>query len=221
MPRKSKYKKKYPIRRYKKPSPSRNLGPLGVKLKTKFIYNDRIVLNAAAGLAANFVFSANGVFDPNVTGGGHQPRGFDQLIGVLYDHCVVIASKITVRAANTDPTQTQALSLFLKDSNAVSTTVEDNLEQRYIKTKLLAPLGSGTNSASLSMAANPNKFLGIAAPLSSSELKNSAAANPVEQAFWIVSANGMNVVSNPIALDCLVTIEYTCICIEPRQPAIS
>lgn len=40
------------------------------------------------------VFRANSVFDPDFTGGGHQPRGFDQM-AVLFNKYTVVGSKIT------------------------------------------------------------------------------------------------------------------------------
>lgn len=49
----------------------------------------------------SYEFRANGCFDPDVTGTGHQPRGFDQY-GQLYDRYVVTSSKITVNAYSVD-----------------------------------------------------------------------------------------------------------------------
>ena len=37
----------------------------------------------------------NSLFDPNLSGLGHQPRGFDQLMAV-YEKYTVVAAKITV-----------------------------------------------------------------------------------------------------------------------------
>lgn len=76
--------------------PTQNrIGPLPKSQRTKFIYADRIVVTspASAGLCGNYVIGANGLFDPDLTGTGHQPRGFDQLIGQLYTkYCVVKAT---------------------------------------------------------------------------------------------------------------------------------
>ena len=72
----------------------KQLSLLGSKVKTKLRYVEYFTLNpAAAGLPATHVFSANGLYDPNITGVGHQPRGFDQLMA-LYDHYYVSRSKI-------------------------------------------------------------------------------------------------------------------------------
>ena len=53
----------------------------------------------------DYNFRANGCIDPDVTGTGHQPRGFDQY-ATLYDRYVVTSSKIRVHGystANSDP----------------------------------------------------------------------------------------------------------------------
>jgi len=39
-------------------------------------------LNPAIGAAAGYVFNLNSLHDPNTSGVGHQPTGFDQLIAI-------------------------------------------------------------------------------------------------------------------------------------------
>lgn len=205
----------------KKVSPSKNLGPLAVNVKTKFIYSDRFTLNPGiGGIVAAHAFSCNGLFDPNITGTGHQPRGFDQLIGVLYDHATVIAAKATIYLTNTDSANAQMVQLYINDGPSIAVGFDDGLERRYIKTRMLSAEGSGNNCATMSIALNPNRFLGVGNPLSSQELKNSATANPTEQCYFIVGAVPLNTVDVG-AVECAIRIEYTTICQEPRQPSAS
>lgn len=42
---------------------------------------------AAGGVVGSYVFQINGPYDPNVTGIGHQPLGFDQLM-LMYEHYI-------------------------------------------------------------------------------------------------------------------------------------
>lgn len=51
-------------------------------------YCESRVLNGTTGALGAYVFSANGMFDPNITGSGHQPYGFDQMIA-FYQKAVV------------------------------------------------------------------------------------------------------------------------------------
>ena len=58
-------------------------------------YEAGINVTATTGLAGNHFFSANGCFDPNVTGTGHQPMGFDQMM-LFYEQYTVVRSKISI-----------------------------------------------------------------------------------------------------------------------------
>jgi len=55
--------------------------------------------SGAAGIGATYFFAANGLYDPNITGAGHQPMGFDQMM-LMYNHYTVVSSKITIEANN-------------------------------------------------------------------------------------------------------------------------
>lgn len=220
MPRKGKYPKRYRKRRGRKVNPAYNMGPLSVKLRTKMLYVDQVQLDPGiGGIPGNYVWSCNGLFDPNITGGGHQPRGFDQLME-LYDHYVVIGMKAEIVLANTDTTEAQHVCAYIKDDATPLATSTDILENRYIKWKMLAPEGSGANTAKMTIQVNPNKFLGRSRPLSDPELKGSVVANPAEQCFLILQSFPQTN-TNLAPMMCTVRITYTAILIEPKQPTIS
>jgi hypothetical protein len=58
-------------------------------------YATNFQLTVSGGAVASYVFAANGLFDPDITGTGHQPMGFDQMM-VQYNHYCVMAAKIKV-----------------------------------------------------------------------------------------------------------------------------
>lgn len=58
-------------------------------------YCEETHLNPGAGLVSVYVMKANGLYDPNSTGVGHQPLGFDQMC-TFYKRFIVLGSKITV-----------------------------------------------------------------------------------------------------------------------------
>lgn len=91
-------------RRYSRRSaPSRYLrprweNPLARSKSFKLVYNDDNFLgqcSVAQGYQALYLFRGNGPLDPDATGVGVQPYGWDQTIDV-YSTCQVLASKITV-----------------------------------------------------------------------------------------------------------------------------
>lgn len=198
-------------------TPSFNKGPLPVKQTAKLIYQDRFTLNpGVGGLAANYVFSANGLFDPNITGVGHQPRGWDQLVA-LYDHAIVTSAKITIWAANSQ-SDAQQIIVRVKDGTTVTTSDDDIFEDRFIKTNSVSSLGMGPKDDYIVMTVDPIKFLGRA--FGDSELKNSVVSNPTESCYFHVSALPYAAVDSG-AIYCRARIEYTCTFIEPKQPNIS
>lgn len=190
---------------------------LGTSIRTSLVYVETLVSldSGAAGIAANHIFSANGMYDPNITGVGHQPRGFDEIM-TLYDHFVVLGSKITVHAANTDSAQAQMYGISLRDTATFAGTsaIMDQQELGNSVTECLAPLGSAPNTGKLTMQCNPLKFLGKVG-YNGSELKGSASANPAEQCYWHIWAQPINNTdSQPVR--CSVIIEYYATFIEAK-----
>lgn len=220
--------KKYPAKRRRydtvnifRPTPSRNMGPLGVSQKATFYYHEQFSMNIGiSGTPDSYMFSANGLYDPNITGVGHQPRGFDQLVGTLYDHYVVIASRIHVWAQNTDTSQAQSIALIVNDNPGAFGFNNSVMENRYVKVLQMSPAGSGQNCGTMSMYVDPNKFLYRSKPLSDPDLKGSSSANPAEQAYWqlyLINKTG----NDTLSVNVRVRIEYQTILLEPRQPTES
>jgi hypothetical protein len=53
--------------------------PLSTSLRTTLRYGESHQLTVAAGVVQQYVYNLNSIFDPNRTGAGHQPMGYDQL----------------------------------------------------------------------------------------------------------------------------------------------
>lgn len=214
-------KRRSPAKRLKKVSTvGRYLGPLLPKIKSNMIYSTTLDLNpGVGGLAAVHVFSANGLYDPDISGVGHQPRGFDQLIA-LYDHFVVIAAKVTWRFGTTNASvYDQIACISVQDDNGTSNDLRDNVE-RAVSVVEIMPAGPSGNTKTLSLGVNPNAFLGRPNPMSDSTLKGSVAANPTEQAYFHLAVAPMQGV-DAATVNSHVIIEYTAIFIEPKDVALS
>lgn len=62
----------------------------------KMRYIENFTIDPAGSTAfASYVFKANSIFDPNHTGGGHQPMGRDQW-ATFYNHYTVVGAKISI-----------------------------------------------------------------------------------------------------------------------------
>lgn len=196
-------------------------GPLPKTLKTTMVYHETFDLNpGAAGVNAVYVWSANGLYDPNITGVGHQPRGFDQLM-TLYDHYVVIGVKASMTVANLDASKAQVYGMAIVDRNtSLGSPNIEYMELRTSKSRIVGPFGPDA-VGTLHIACDPNKFLGRSKPMSDPELKGSTSANPTEQAYIHCFAFPQDASTDTGALNCRITLEYTAILIEPKQPTSS
>lgn len=228
MPPRRKYRRKRNPRFRKKRRFRRATNSLSVyrPLKRTQLYKTRYVeqqiqLNpGAAGIAANYLFSANGLYDPNITGVGHQPIGFDQLVGVMYDHYVVIGAKITCIFTNTDATNAQICGVMLRDDNSTDTDPAKIIENGNCKYTSVSQAGSGPNQKKLVVGCNPNKFLGHSKPLSDDVVKGDSSGNPSEQAYFNVFAFPTTA-SDASPVEVMVVIDYTAILFEPKKLNLS
>jgi len=66
------------------------------RYKTVLRYYDVFTL-ASAAYSGTYVFNANSLFDPDRTGTGHQPRGFDQLAGANVPYNRYLVTKVNWR----------------------------------------------------------------------------------------------------------------------------
>lgn len=196
-------------------------GLLGLTMKSKLIYAERgFTLNpGAAGTVSTHVFSAIGLFDPDITGIGHQPTGFDQIM-TFYDHYTVIASKIYVRYQNNDSTNHQFCGIFLKDTAVTETDYRVIVENGLGTYTHLAANFSDQGVAELQYGCSTAKFMGRPNLLSEDDLRGSATSNPVDQAYFHVWAAPTTSVDS-LTVVCSVRIEYVAVFTEPRTAPIS
>jgi len=207
-------KKSYASTSLFKQTPS---APLGDKFlfKTKY-FEKNLLLNApSAGLSANYVFSANGMYDTNITGTGHQPLGFDQLM-TMFDHYTVIASKIRVEFVNTDATNTQICGIVLNDDNSPSTNPQVIIENGNGKYVTLMPANTTGCRKTMTLSCNPSKFLGLSKPMSNTSLRGTVASNPAEQVYYSIWSADNNQ-DDPGQIDISVFISFVAVLTEPVQ----
>lgn len=78
-------------------NPSRT--PWSTRTLTHVKYTDEFDLTLTSGSLNTYVFNANGLFDPDQTGTGHQPLGFDQY-AVMYNRYRVLKVQYKVVFGN-------------------------------------------------------------------------------------------------------------------------
>lgn len=195
--------------------------PLGRTFKATLPYSEyNIQVNpTSGGLASTYIFSANGMYDPNITGVGHQPLGFDQIM-TMYDHFTVIGSRITVTFVNNDISYNQFAGVRLTDNTTPETDPNAIMENGAGKHALLGIAGKETNTATMEHNCSVSRFLGRPNIMSNDDLRGSAVANPVEQVYYQIWA-APNTAVDASTVTLTVKIDYIAIFTEPKTLASS
>jgi len=173
-----------------------------------------------AGLVGNYFFSANGMYDPNVTGTGHQPMGFDQMM-LMYNHFTVTASKISVTAYNNSASGLYAAcGVYLSPDTTSITDASTLIENGFMVWKPVYPITQPGSIVKLNLNCNVGKYFARDGPkrnlLEDTDLYGTAAANPNDQVYFVVCAFSETGANNA-SLSFTVEIEYEAIFWEPRK----
>jgi hypothetical protein len=193
--------------------------PLPSRLHAKLKYVSPVTLTSGVTPGVH-VFSANGCYDPDITGTGHQPRGFDQLIA-LYDHYVVLKSQAKVEYMFT--TGSSVSGIQLQSSSVAQSDYIDYAEQArcdFAVAPRVITTGGVPEPLVHTMHFGAKEFMGIPDPITADKLQGTVSANPSDQAYyhiWMQSYDG----SSAATQNALVIIEYDVVFIEPVPVASS
>lgn len=177
---------------------------------------------ATGGAPVVYSFKCNGLFDPNHTGTGHQPLGFDQLMA-MYDHFTCIGAKITLKINNNGSLASDRMlvGIITDDNNSIPGNVEQIVENGKGSYTYLQPLGQSNSTMTLTSTFSPKRTLGVSHPLSSENLRGDSTSDPTELAYFNVWAAPLNGLDNPVGATITALIEYSVVFTEPRQLALS
>lgn len=207
-----------PRKRLRRVGPAPKLAVMSLRLNPRSVYPDMrqhrttlryfgnfITLNPGiGGTAATHVFSANGLYDPDITGTGHQPIGFDQLMA-LYDHYTVIGAKIRCYFNNKDTSNPQFGAVIVRDSNTPTADTRQIVENGYIDMAQLATFGTGGDKGQVATSVDISKYLGRTSALADPQLKGSVTSNPVEEVYFHVTAfSASNVDGGDVTVNCII-----------------
>lgn len=177
-------------------------------LISKLRYCDSINLTGTSGARALNVYAANGIFDPDITGVGHQPMWRDNFAAV-YDQYVVIGAKITVKFANTSSTVPAVCGVVGDDDSSISTNIDTLMELNNSVHSLC--LVAGGPIVTLSQTFEPMKMFGVNAK----DDGNSATTfgtNPSEIwcfGVWIAAADQASTCTVSVSVEIDYTVKFT------------
>ena len=186
--------------------------------RRKLRYCDTISLNAAIGTVDKHIFRCNNIYDPDYTGVGHQPMGYNEM-EAMYQHYVVESATIYVRYTSQVTTPTTGAShvgIILEDDLLTPTSYNTLVEtQRGVNT-IVTP--SGTKTTTLKKHFDLRKFFCVkGVDIPSKYSGTTGGTLPEENAFWTLWQSGISTSEDAAGIFVDVMIEYNVKFFEPRN----
>lgn len=186
-------------------------------VKLRYVHTGSLTISS--GITTQYVFSANSCYDPDQSGGGHQPYGFDQW-SLFYNHYIVVGSKATVSvipASTNTAVSSGIIHLLATDDSTSSLDSTLLIEQGKSKYRLLG-VSSNVKSTTLSQTFSAKKFFNV------SDVKDNVTRlgapinnNPAEQAYFILKASSVTGTAQTIVYQYIMRIDYLVQFSEPKE----
>ncbi len=173
--------------------------------KTTLKYHEGVLLDPTAGQFKTYLYKCNGLYDPNYTGTGHQPMGYDQLASV-YSHYCVTASRIKLTQL-TSPANPTVVGVLVSDQNGSSGPWPAVTEQAKNRVSFVAPTQSSTQKIIVRQKWDLHTMTGI---IDGSDSTYSAAvgADPTDVQYFIIFLQALDMSTDIAAQWYLVELEY-------------
>lgn len=170
---------------------------------------------AVAGARADYVMRCNGMQDPSVTGGAHQPLYFSQL-SALYDQYTVIGSKCTLKIKKVD-TSTQIpiqCNLMIGDDTTVTPAMLALMEHPSASN---GHLGGYDQVLTLTKKWSAKQTFG-GSVLGNDNLAGTATTNPAEESMFVFSIDS-SINSTVTQVSVIAEIDYIAVWDELKDIA--
>ncbi len=177
-------------------------------------YSDALTLTSTSGVVASYVFSTNGLFDPDVTGTGHQPAGFDQMM-LSYEHYTVLNARITATFHNTSTTTAGTVAISVNAASTPVTVYQQILEDGVVSYCRIGQFGVANAIQTLQRSCNIGRFGGVPNVLDDNNYRGTVAANPAEQSYFILQSWSIEASTVTCSVD--FVLEYDAVFTEPRK----
>lgn len=155
----------------------------------RLAYAEKItLLEASANVGSSYFFSLNSLFDPNSSGVGAQPVGFDQL-SAMYGQFRVWKVRVRLSFDNPFTTSSAMYSTFATFQPVVPANPSAWLCQPFGISKMVSPLG-GASSCVLERSYSIPAVLGLTKTQYQSDMDfvGTPSGNPTRQAYLMVGA---------------------------------
>lgn len=170
-------------------------------------YATTFTMTVTAGLLDRHVFRANSCYDPDLTGVGHQPYGFDQYMA-LYQFGYVVASRMIVKCINSGLATVSLLSTTSSASPGSTPAAVERGKVNYVLR------GNSTIPYMMSTTFNVHQDLHRKNPQDDSTLFFSSAADATDGWYFQLCADDPLSTSSS-TIYCICNLEYDVVFLDP------
>jgi hypothetical protein len=183
------------------------------------------ISTGAAGTTGVHAFATNSLYDPDQTGTGHQPLGFDDL-KIFFDHYVVVGARIRVRfsaaGATANNTSNVLCGIMLTDDLTSATDPRVFLEQPFGVSTELAMTLSHKPFQELRHHWTAKEWYNLGDPMDNfNNIGALYSANPSEMAYFTVWVADHYSGDSTRSVRFTVEIDYDAVLLEPAEVGLS
>ena len=162
-------------------------------------------------------FRANGMYDPEVAIGGHQPLGFDQW-SAFYNHWIVYSSTIEATFRDNAEANLCQVGILLGDDTTMPVTATAIREQPLNRNKFLVSGNVGKQAiTTVRHTFNTKQFFNLVDVKDAGDrLGGSIAADPTDVAIFRVYFGLADDSTSSRTFNIAVKIRYTAVFSEPK-----
>lgn len=188
------------------------------RIVQKHKYVETVYLTSNSGTFVNYIVSCNGMYDPNLTGAGHQPMYFDQM-GVLYDHYCVIGSKCKFTfCPTTVPTGQTRAAAYVNDDGSVTASIIETVSENSLGSRIVAIPPGDNKSRSITLKWSAKKYF-PGSTLANVNLQGTTSANPTEASTYVIGFQSDLTSTQEMTIT--IELEYIAVWSELRDVAPS
>lgn len=178
-------------------------------------YCEQVNLTVTTGILTSNVFRANSPYDPNYSGAGHQPMGYDQW-SALFNHYVVTGSRIKATLlSDTSNSAPVSFGAYLTDTNSIPYTDWASFREAK-KGSVQNYIGRQSKSRSVVSKYSAKKFFNVKDVKDNTDRLGAAVtSDPSEECYFIIWCNTLDGGSDTYQV--LVEIDYIIDFSEPKD----
>lgn len=181
-------------------------------IRRRLRYTESRAITTSTGTLGPYNFVANGLYDPNSTGTGHQPMSFDQHMA-LYTLYHVLACRVTLDIYNVSDIPA-VVGVGFSMITSPYATYTDAIEAGQCVYRVVP--GSLSVPVRISTTLNIPQFVGKRDLIDDQQYAGTIAANPAVPVYASVFVQDQNM-SSVSVVQVLVTLEFDVVFNTPRS----